>query len=73
MAGSAFELAGAHAGWLLGADGRPATEAFERIAAGCKLLSFKLARRRAFDPDPALAPLAEAWQDAMETLDGHLR
>jgi hypothetical protein len=73
MAGSAFELAAAHAGWLLGADGRPAAEAFERIAAGCKLLSFKLARRRAFDPDPALAPLAEAWRDAMETLDGHLR
>jgi hypothetical protein len=72
MAGSAFELAGAHVDWLLGPDGEPAASAFGRIAEGCKLLSFKLARRRAFDPDPALAPLAEAWAAAMETLDGRL-
>jgi hypothetical protein len=73
MAGSAFELAGAHARWLLGAAGAPAAEAFARIADGCKLLSFKLARRRAFDPEPALAPLADAWREALEALDGHVR
>jgi hypothetical protein len=73
MAGSAFELAGAHAQWLLGDAGAPAADAFGRIADGCKLLSFKLARRRAFDPEPALAPLADAWRVALEGLDGYVR
>jgi hypothetical protein len=72
MAGSAFELAGAHVDWLLGPEGEPAASQFARLVDGCKLLSFKLARRRAFDPDPALAPMAEAWAAAMEALDGRL-
>jgi Domain of unknown function (DUF1839) len=73
MAGSAFELAAAHLDWLLGADGRPAVRALERIVGGCKLLSFKLARRRPFDPEPAVAELAAAWQEAVEQLDGAAR
>lgn len=69
MAGSAFELLASHARWLLGAEGEAAAEALERIVAGCKVLSFRLARRRAFDPAEALAGMAAAWQDAMLALD----
>ena len=39
------------------------------IVAGCKTLSFKLARRREFDPAPAVAALASAWSDAFAELD----
>jgi hypothetical protein len=69
MAGSAFELAAAHVDWLLGEEARAAAEDFRSIAEGCKVLSFKLARRRSFDPGPAIAPLVQAWERAMETLD----
>ena len=43
-----------------------------RIVEGCKALSFKLARRRAFEPEPALSPSALAWDEAMELLDAAL-
>lgn len=70
MAGSAFELLGDHAGWLLGdADGGPAIAATRRVVEGCKTLSFKLARRRAFDTAPIIGTLAAAWEDAMAALD----
>lgn len=69
MAGSAFELAADHADWLLGAPARPAAEALREIVAGTKTLSFKLARRRAFDPAPAIAGLDAAWTRAMAALD----
>lgn len=69
MVGSAFELAGSHVDWLLGADGAAVSAAMSRIAEGSKLLSFKLARRRAFDPSPAVAGLAEAWDEAMAALN----
>ncbi len=72
MAGSAFEIAGAHADWLLGDAAAEASAAFARIVEGCKVLSFKLARRRAFDPEPALASLAEAWDEAIGRLDAAL-
>jgi Domain of unknown function (DUF1839) len=68
MAGSAFEAAAAHIDWLLeGAGG--ASEAFTRIVQGCKALSFRLARRRAFEPASALADLGRAWEEAMSRLD----
>jgi hypothetical protein len=69
MAGSAFELAAAHVRWLLGDEAAGAADALGRIVDGCKLLSFKLARRRAFDPEPAVAALATAWDEAVEELD----
>ena len=50
MLGAAFELAPAHVDWLFGERGRAAADALTRIVEGCKALSFKLARRRAFDP-----------------------
>jgi hypothetical protein len=54
---------------LLGAAGDDVVAAFERVVDGCKTLSFKLARRRMFDPEPAVAAAAAAWQEAQERLD----
>jgi hypothetical protein len=72
MAGSSFELAAAHVRWLLGAQ-TPALEALDAIVADCKLLSFKLARRRTFDPLPVVARMATAWEHAMGDLDDRAR
>ena len=43
--------------------------ALNEIVTGSKTLSFKLARRRAFDPEPAVGALARAWDEAMDRLD----
>ena len=72
MVGSAFEVGGSHVDWLLGEAGALAAAAMGRIVDGCKVLSFKLARRRAFDPEPAIAELAAAWDEAFAALDGAL-
>ncbi len=69
MAGSAFEVASSHAQWVLGDAAGPASQALQRIVEGCKALSFRLARRRAFEPRSALSALAAAWDEAMELLD----
>jgi hypothetical protein len=70
MAGSAFDVLAAHVQWLAGDDaGAPAIEPLERIVAGCKLLSFKLARRKPFDVRPAMHDAAGAWTEAMSALD----
>jgi hypothetical protein len=69
MAGSAFELLASHVDWLLGDEGRVAGAALRRIVDGAKVLSFKLARRRPFDPAPVVAELAAAWQEAMDALE----
>jgi len=69
MAGSAFEIAASHVDWLLGAEGATASAAFGRIVEGCKILSFRLARRRAFDPAERVAGLAAAWTEAIDALD----
>jgi len=70
MAGSAFEVAASQAEWLLGDTAEAASQALRRIVEGCKILSFRLARRRAFEPEAALFALAAAWDEAMELLDG---
>ena len=62
MAGSAFEIAADHARWLLGAEADAARTAMGEIVDGCKALSFRLARRRAFDPQPSIDALAAAWE-----------
>ncbi len=72
MAGSAFELCSAHVTWLFGDDGAAAEQALARIVSGSKALSFKLARRRAFDPERALGELADAWDEAFTALGGLL-
>jgi hypothetical protein len=68
MAGSAFELFADHVDWLLGAAGAGAVTALRQIVEGSKTLSFRLARRRAFDPEPTLAPLVAGWDQAMDAL-----
>jgi hypothetical protein len=65
MAGSAFEVAAAHARWLLGEAAREPAAAMDEIVAGCKALSFRLARRREFDPEERIAALADAWTTAI--------
>ncbi|MBS1868200.1 MAG: DUF1839 family protein [Actinobacteria bacterium] len=72
MVGSAFEVGASHVDWVLGAEGAAASDAMTRIVEGCKLLGFKLARRRPFDAEPAVAELAAAWEDAFAALDGAL-
>ena len=68
MAGAGFELLGSHVDWLLGERGAQASEAMRRIVDGCKVMGFKLARRRPFDPSEAMAALGAAWAEAMESL-----
>ncbi len=67
MAGSAFEAAASMADWLL-EDPAPVREPLLSIVEACKKLSFRLARRRAFDPEPAISSLAASWEEAMERL-----
>jgi hypothetical protein len=69
MAGSAFEVAQSHVEWLLGRDGTNVCGALARIVAGCKTLSFRLARRRPFEPEQPLAELAAAWNETQDRLD----
>jgi hypothetical protein len=69
MAGSAFEIAASHVDWLFGEAGAEPAASLREIVDGCKMLSFKLARRRAFDPGPAVAALASSWASAMTSLD----
>ncbi len=68
MVGSAFEAGASQVEWLLGAEGEAAVAAMGRIVEGSKALSFKLARRREFDPEPAIAGLAAAWEQAFAEL-----
>jgi hypothetical protein len=68
MVGAAFELLADHVDWVLGTAGAEAVAASRRIVEGSKTVSFRLARRRPFDPEPALASLAEAWDEGMAAL-----
>lgn len=69
QAGSAFEAARSHVAWSIGDRGAKGCAALAQIVEGCKALSFRLARRRAFEPEPAIAELAAAWDEAMVRLD----
>jgi hypothetical protein len=68
MVGAAFELLADHLDWVLGEEGGEAAGALRRIVDGSKVVSFRLARRRPFDPEPALASLAEAWDEGIAAL-----
>jgi len=69
MVGSAFEVAASHVDWLIGDAGAVACGTLAQIVEGCKVLSFRLARRRPFEPEPAVAALATAWDEAVAQLD----
>jgi hypothetical protein len=68
MVGSAFEVAADHAGWVLGEEAATAQPAMGEIVDGCKALSFRLARRRPFDPGPLIETLSQAWERAINGL-----
>jgi hypothetical protein len=68
MAGSAFEIAASYAQWLLGAEADLAVGAIGELVDGCKALSFRLARRRPFDPDTLVGAMAQAWTRGIEAL-----
>jgi hypothetical protein len=68
MVGAAFELAASHVDWLLGEEGAEAGEAMGAIVEGCKVLGYRLARRREFDPGPLIESLGEAWSRALGSL-----
>ena len=70
--GAAYEAAASFVDWLAmppSEAGRTAAEALRRQVNGAKTLLFRLARRRAFDPAPALSQLAADWETAMSALD----
>jgi Domain of unknown function (DUF1839) len=69
MFGAAFEIGSSHVEWLFGERGRPAAEALTRIVEASKTLSFKLARRRPFEPAGLLGELASSWDEAVTRLD----
>jgi hypothetical protein len=69
MFGSAFEVAASHVDWLLGERGGEASAALMEIVEGSLVLSLRLARRKAFDPEPRVAALGDAWERAMGALD----
>ena len=73
MAGAGFELCAAYVDWLLGDAGAPASAAMGEIVEGSKVLGFKLARRRPFDPSEAIATMAAAWDRAFGVLDEVVR
>jgi hypothetical protein len=70
MAGAGFDLLASHVEWVLPDDPGAAEAAagFRRIVDASKMLNFKLARRRAFDPAPALEGMATDWTAAMAAL-----
>jgi Domain of unknown function (DUF1839) len=72
MVGSAFEAGADHVEWVLSDAGGDAAVAMRAIVDGCKTLSFKLARRREFDPEERIVALAEAWDEAFARLDDAL-
>ena len=69
MAGASAELLASHVRWLLGEDGEPVAAQLDEVVGGSKVLLFRLARRRAFDTDAVVAPMAEAWAGAQAGLD----
>jgi hypothetical protein len=70
MAGAAFDLLRAHLTWLFD---EASANALDPIVDGCQVLSFRLARRKAFDPAPAIAQMARTWDSTMADLERALR
>jgi hypothetical protein len=68
MVGAAFELASSHVEWLLGEEAAAASKAMGEIVDSCKMLGFRLARRRDFAHEPIIAALGASWRQAMDVL-----
>ena len=65
QAGASFASCATYLQWLFGERAEPAAAALSRIVGDSKVLSFKLARRRPFEVEPACAKLAADWDEAM--------
>jgi hypothetical protein len=65
QAGASFASCATYLEWLFDEQAGGAAAALARIVADSKVLSFKLARRRPFDLEPACAKLAADWDEAM--------
>lgn len=72
MAGAAFEVSAAMVDWLFEDRGAPVSEPMREIVECAKRLSFRLARRRAFDSAPTIEQMATGWERAMGGLDALL-
>ena len=72
MVGSAFELCADHLDWVLHEQAIDAAASFRRIVEMSKTISFRLARRRPFDPEPTLIALAQSWDEGMQALGSAL-
>ncbi len=68
IAGSGFEALGSYVQWLSDAEVAP-LQPIGRIVDACKALSFRLARRREFDPHELLGAMSRSWEQAMTQLD----
>lgn len=70
--GAAFELAQSFVQWIADSPNVHALAAADflgRQVDGAKALLMKLARRRAFDPEPTIRRLSEDWEMAIDSLD----
>jgi hypothetical protein len=66
--GSGFEALGSFARWLFGSEADAVLSAIDGVVASSKALSFRLARRREFDPTALLISLAEDYGAALDGL-----
>jgi hypothetical protein len=67
--GSGFEALGSFSRWLFGPEADAVVTAIDGVVASSKALSFRLARRREFDPEALLTSLAEDYRAALNGLD----
>lgn len=72
MVGAAFEVSAAMTEWLFSEAGRSVAEPMRELVDCSKRLSFRLARRRAFDSAPTIEEMAASWERAMGGLDALL-
>lgn len=68
MGGAAAALGAAHVRWLLPEQGAPVADCLDRVATSARALTFRLMRRRPFEPGPLIQSLAQDWDEALERL-----
>ncbi len=68
--GSGFEALGSYVDWLFGDGGGAAADPIAEVVDASKALSFRLARRREFEPEELLSRLADGWERTLGALTG---
>ncbi len=69
LVGASMELLATHVRWLFGTAGEQAATRLDDVVGGAKMLLFRLARQRAFDVAGVVAPMADAYDEAVARLD----